>query len=356
MDIKKAVKQWLIEKQNIRYAKQLQKKRITYSEWICEKEKCCEDIRSEEGNLPAEDNLSAERNADYVVFVASEGQILHNTLENITRYFKEKPDVQILYGDEDVYDAADKKRKAPWFKQGWSPDMFRQAFYFGSVVAVRKALVDELAAEGFDTDRFSELKEYGNRVTDMEGYREWMMAGVGKVGGFIKDCKTIAHIPEMWFSCVSEEEQKRFWDLPFENMREIALQDSVSVIIPSKDNPEILKKCIESCIEVTDVSQVEIVVVDNGSSEENRKKIETFIGERKEDITYLYEPMEFHFSKMCNLGAAKAKGRYLLFLNDDVELCQAGTIEEMVSLAKQEYTGAVGLKLLYPGTDKIQHA
>ena len=56
------------------------------------------------------------------------------------------------------------------------------------------------------------------------------------------------------------------------------------------------------------------------------------------------------------MGAQKAKGKHLLFLNDDVECLEAGWLESMVSVAERPYAGAVGCKLLYPDGETLQHA
>jgi hypothetical protein len=66
--------------------------------------------------------------------------------------------------------------------------------------------------------------------------------------------------------------------------------------------------------------------------------------------------MDFHFSKMCNLGAKQAKGKYLLFLNDDIEAVESGWLYRMLGQAVKPYTGAVGMKLLYLDHKRIQHA
>ena len=72
-------------------------------------------------------------------------------------------------------------------------------------------------------------------------------------------------------------------------------------------------------------------------------------------IRYVYEPAEFKFSTMCNRGAELADGKLLLFLNDDIELCENDWLDKMVSRALQPYVGSVGLKLYYPDSVKIQH-
>ena len=79
----------------------------------------------------------------------------------------------------------------------------------------------------------------------------------------------------------------------------IAPHRVVSVIIPSKDHPEVLEKCLRSFRNKTQYRYYEWIVVDNGSSEENREKMEAL--QKVYGFTYIYEPMPFHFSKMCNL-------------------------------------------------------
>ena len=65
--------------------------------------------------------------------------------------------------------------------------------------------------------------------------------------------------------------------------------------------------------------------------------------------------MEFNYSVMCNLGAASAKGDYLLFMNDDVDAITEGFIEKLLVYAARSYVGAVGAKLLFPDDVSIQH-
>ena len=66
----------------------------------------------------------------------------------------------------------------------------------------------------------------------------------------------------------------------------------------------------------------------------------------------LNEP--FSHSKAINLAAARARGEYLLLLNDDTEVISRGWIEAMLQLAQAARVGAVGAKLYYDD-DTIQH-
>ena len=136
--------------------------------------------------------------------------------------------------------------------------------------------------------------------------------------------------------------------------------DLVSIIIPSKDNPDILKCCLQSIRKFTKYINYEIVVVDNGSNDSNRKEYEKLVGTFEGQASYVYEKADFNFSHMCNVGAAKAKGNLLLFLNDDIEIIgqdyeDTDWLSVLVGQAKQESTGAVGAKLLYPDSSYIQH-
>ena len=122
----------------------------------------------------------------------------------------------------------------------------------------------------------------------------------------------------------------------------------LSIVIPTRDHPEVLERCLRSCLlgaeppvgtEVLDRTGIapvgkplpfEIILVDNGSTAENREGTERMLREMEEgelaghSIQYLYRPMEFNFSKMCNLGAAQAQGELLLFLNSKCGIVPGG--------------------------------
>lgn len=134
----------------------------------------------------------------------------------------------------------------------------------------------------------------------------------------------------------------------------------VSVIIPSKDHPELVEKCVGSFLERTNLpglrEKVEFIVVDNGSGEENRRKIRAYLEDTDAESRYLYHPMEFNFSAMCNLGVREAEGEYILLLNDDIEVIEKDWLRIMLGQALLPGVGAVGAKLWYPEGEKIQHA
>jgi hypothetical protein len=95
--------------------------------------------------------------------------------------------------------------------------------------------------------------------------------------------------------------------------------------------------------------------VDNGSNDENMQKYKELADTY--GCTYFHEKKEFNFSYMCNMGASLAKGELLLFLNDDIEIPQGQGewLSIMAGQAQVSYSGAVGAKLVYPGTNLIQH-
>ncbi|MDE6389710.1 MAG: glycosyltransferase family 2 protein [Lachnospiraceae bacterium] len=127
----------------------------------------------------------------------------------------------------------------------------------------------------------------------------------------------------------------------------------VSVVIPSKDHPDVLKRCLESFRSKTDYRYYEWIVVDNGSNDENRTKLEEM--QREYGFVYLYEKMDFNFSKMCNMGVRKANGDLILLLNDDIEIIERSWLRRMAGQALQPHVGAVGAKLWYADTQNIQH-
>lgn len=374
MSIKGLVKQVLTEKENKRYEKRLADSKVSYADWLREQERCWRG----EG---CEDGVGGDN--DFVLICAADGKLTDYARKSIARYFNENSDAFVVYGDEDVLDA-DGKADLPWFKPDWSPDFLDSCLYFGSLVAVRREHWQKLREnyEAVYPGRWQQLfgpkdEEEFYRVTDLDAYERWLHDCVS--GGYEKGSRSVAHIPQILFRAQSEKMQRRFLEKSdylharrqglltgfFENFADVesAHKPVVSVIIPSKDQPDILRQCVEGVRTACADIPCEILLVDNGSRPENKAKIESMIQEagclkmngRELPIRYFYEPMEFNFSRMCNMGAKEAKGELLLFLNDDVVLGDE-CVGEMAARAARAYTGAVGIKLLYPDSGRIQHA
>lgn len=128
----------------------------------------------------------------------------------------------------------------------------------------------------------------------------------------------------------------------------------VSIIIPNKDNKDILESCINSIMNKSSYSNWEIIIVENGSVES--ETFEYYEELKKDDrISVVNWGGGFNYPLINNFGVGFARGEYYLLLNNDTEVIAPEWIEEMLMLAQREEVGVVGAKLYYPN-GKIQHA
>ena len=253
-------------------------------------------------------------------------------------------------------------RGMPWFKPEFSPDTLASFFYIGSIFAIRG---DKL---------YNAISRYGKEISLYRLIYEMFMEEVNTIFVNIdkKKCwhdvisRKIAHIPIVLYTNDKLEDCN---ELPGLNMlwnkenvilfKVIQTQKNgcVSIIIPSKDNVQVLETCLISLIKYTAYKNYELIIVDNGSCDEQKVYINKMIGRLRQEcaapqITYLYEKMEFNFSKMCNIGAKAAQGEFLLFLNDDIEIINTKEggkwLDSMLEYGKKIHVGAVGAKLYYP--------
>jgi O-antigen biosynthesis protein len=124
----------------------------------------------------------------------------------------------------------------------------------------------------------------------------------------------------------------------------------ISIVILSKDNVGDLKNCLESIRKKSSYRSYEIIIVDNGSEEQQTVSYLSSLADR---ILRIEGP--FNFSRLNNLGARQARGEILLFLNDDTQVISPDWVEAMLEQAQRKEVGVVGAKLIFPnGT--VQHA
>ncbi len=277
------------------------------------------------------------------------------------------PEFQVLYSDEDRVDGED-VHSAPFFKTDFNLEMLRAApFAVGGVLLLRRGLFTEL--NGFD------LEMEGVEAFDLT-LRAWEKVGHGGIG----------HIADVLYHRHAEGGHARFGAEAIAEAHRRALRRHlarlgcaasleegllpgtvhvryavrgdplVSILIPTKNQAELLKRCLTSLIEGTGYSNCEILVLDNGSDERDAV---IYLNELKALDSPRLRVLDcagpFNFSAINNRGAREATGEYLALLNNDTAVLHEEWLAEMLGIAQREDVGAVGAKLFYPD-GRIQHA
>lgn len=299
---------------------------------------------------------------DYTLFLSGHDILSENALYEAVKLLATHPEYDIIYSDEDRITADGKQRHTPFFKPDWSPDTFLSFMYIGCMSVYKTSVLRKTgslhegsaAAAIYDLtlrfmdhsskDRVGHIQKILCHRADKDDAEK--KSGIRDELRKIKEETLVRRGLSGKTEAVPDTDQVRIvYDCPPDT--------KVSIIIPSKDNVSLLKQCIESIKnQPVDVSY-EIIVVDNGSSEENRATLMTMRDEL--GFRYIYKLMSFNFSRMCNIGADAASGNLLLFLNDDTKAIHAHWLDRMAGQACQKHAGAVGAKLLYPDSDLIQH-
>jgi GT2 family glycosyltransferase len=129
------------------------------------------------------------------------------------------------------------------------------------------------------------------------------------------------------------------------------------VIVPTRDQARLLAVCLRGLRDMTDYPRLEVIVVDNGSIEQDALALLNEIGTDPR-FRVLPCPGPFNYSALCNDGANASRADVLVFLNSDISMCDRVWLKPLARWAVQSHVGAVGAKLLYPKMPKdgIQHA
>ena len=128
----------------------------------------------------------------------------------------------------------------------------------------------------------------------------------------------------------------------------------VSILIPNYNHKDLLKGCIESLMNVNTYSNIEIVIVENNSTEQEIFDYYKELEETYSNVKVIYYEGDFNYSKINNYGVKYTHGEYILFLNNDTKVIEPDSIEDMLGVCHREDVGAVGAKLLYED-DTVQH-
>ena len=130
----------------------------------------------------------------------------------------------------------------------------------------------------------------------------------------------------------------------------------VSIIIPTKDQLPMLRRCVETLLEKTRYANYEVLIVDNNSeTAEAREWLAAIDDMGEQQVRVLRYPHAFNFSAINNMAVNEARGEYVVLLNNDTAIISECWLDEMLNHAQRPEVGIVGAKLLYPN-GHVQHA
>ncbi|MEI2417576.1 glycosyltransferase [Orrella sp. JC864] len=131
---------------------------------------------------------------------------------------------------------------------------------------------------------------------------------------------------------------------------------AVSIIIPTRNQFQLLLRCVETLLEKTAYKNYEVLIVDNGSTDADACAwLDGIESMNSPQLRVLRYPQPFNYSAMNNLAARHARGEYLVLLNNDTAMLREDWLDAMLNHAQRPEVGIVGAKLLYPD-GRVQHA
>jgi O-antigen biosynthesis protein len=308
--------------------------------------------------------------ADWVALIDAGDQLAPHALFSLAEAFFRHSEWLAVYSDEDRTDLQD-VHSGPHFKPDFNLDLMRSLPYVGGLLALRRNLFEEL--RGFEA-RWDGAEEYdlALRVAERAG-----AAGFGHIADILYHRLTIsgrsrrqvaeicadlpkivqAHLDRSGIAATAQ---------PGPLMHSCRVQyrhagpdPLVSIIVPTKNQLPLLKRCVEAVLQITEYQNYELIIVDNGSTAADAREYLQKIDDRADEIggrlRVLRHPGAFNFSAINNRAVREAAlGEYICLLNNDAAPLEGAWLDEMMMLARRPDVGAVGAKLFFPD-GRIQH-
>ena len=273
----------------------------------------------------------------------------------------------VLYTDEDKVSMDGRHYFDPNFKPDFNLFRLRENNYICHIFVVKKSLTDEtgLLRSEFDGaqdfDFILRCCEKAQKITHIPKVLYHWRCHMDSTAA---DPSSKAYAYEAGRKAVREHYQRLGIDAKVEMTERpgwyrshVKVQGNplISVIIPNKDHTDDLELCLFSMTRKSTYRNYEILIVENNSEKEETFEYYRKLPDRYPKARVLTWEKVFKYSAINNFAAKEAKGEYLLFLNNDVEILTPDWMEEMLQNCQQENVAAVGAKLYYPD-DTIQHA
>lgn len=325
-------------------------------------------LRSVNGHISKCLNSALElANGSYFIQVDQDDMLAENALYELVDNILKYPELDMVYSDEDKIDILD-RRYDPYFKTGFSLELLYTHNYMTHLSAYRTSLVKKIGgyrseydgAQDLDLNLrvLEEIKPENIRHIQKILYHWRAIPGSTAFSYKHKPYQGISgrlavqdHLTRKGIKAkVTSAHKPNYRKINYEMTEPLP---HVTIIIPTKNNIALLKKCIDSILQKTTYPNYDVLIGDNNSNDpatikclNNLKSIS--------NINILQYPHPFNFSAMNNYLAKHANGDFICFLNDDTTIISPHWLSNMISYTTHKDVGAVGAKLYYQN-NTIQH-
>ena len=305
---------------------------------------------------------------DFIILADHDDTLTPNALYEVAKAINADPLNDVIYSDEDKLDMDGGALFEPHFKPDFDPDLLTSTNYICHLFAVNRDLVEEVGqfnqefdgAQDYDfifrcTEKARKIHHIPKVLYHWRCHQGSTASNPeSKLYAFEAGARAIqAHFDRLGIGTESIEKGVDYGK--YHVRFRIEGEPLVSVIIPNKDHAGDLDICLKSLMEKATYRNLEYVIIENNSTDPETFAYYEKLKKEHPNVKVVTWEREFNYSAINNFGVKYTDGEYFLFLNNDTEIIEPDTIQEMLGYCQREDVGAVGARLLYQD-DTIQHA
>jgi GT2 family glycosyltransferase len=326
--------------------------------------------RPQNGHISAASNSALSlATGEFVALMDHDDLLPEHALYEVAVALNKDPALDIIYSDEDQVDRKG-RRFFPYFKTDWNIDLLLGHNMISHLGVYRRTLLERLGGfrEGFEGSQDYDValrcadatvpgrichiaavlyhwrRDFGEASFSEERQDQCSSAALRAISDHLDRRHEIGEV-EPHPVLPQWARVKRIVPDP---------APLVSLIVPTRDRPDLLGRCVDGLLNRTDYPEIEVLIVDHESK--SPQTLELFsklqLNTRVRVIPYTGP---FNYSAINNMAVGKANGSIIGLINDDIEVINQEWLSEMVSLSVMKDVGAVGAKLIYPN-GRVQHA
>ncbi|HEY7335598.1 MAG TPA: glycosyltransferase [Bryobacteraceae bacterium] len=330
-------------------------------------------LERNQGIATASNRAAEISTGSYLAFLDHDDELAPEALFEAASAIHGNPEIDFLYTDEDKIDE-NGEFSEHYCKPDWSPEHLLSVNYVLHMLVVRKEL---FYAAGQFRPEFSGAQDYdlvlrlstrtqsihhvpkilyhwrkipGSAALEVEAKPEALEAGRRALEDHVRSylpggCVEPGLLPGLF------RVRRRIQGNPLASL--CILASGRSADMDDHETIDLLGNLVQSIAAKTDYRNYEIVVVDDGNLSGATLRALNGIPHRRVGFPGPNRP--FNFSRKANFAWKQAQGRYIVLLNDDLEIVARDWLGSMLEPLQCSEVGVVGAKLLFPD-GRIQHA